>query len=281
MQRIGVHISIAGGLEKALFRAKDLGINTIQIFSHNPRSWKRKPLDAREVSLFKKRRSDFNISPLFIHASYLINLASLNPILLRQSSALLSFELNRADEMGADYVVLHPGSASGDDKERAQKRIISSLNHVLSKKKWKTGILLENTSGARGDLSSRITNLGNIMEHLDYEGVSGICFDTCHAFSAGYDFYSTETVDSLLEEIENLMGIASLKLIHLNDSKGDKGSHFDRHEHIGKGKIGIKGFKLIFSRKAFRQTPIILETPKKNPNDDRENLKKVHQILNH
>ena len=280
MIRIGVHTSIAGGIELSLKRANELGCNTVQIFSHNPRRWAITPIPKENLNIFRKLRSNLSISPVFIHASYLINLAAKDMNTLKRSEELLAVELFRADEIGADYVVLHTGSASKDKSKIARKRAIDSLNRVMSIGRWSAGLLLENTAGERGDISSNIEDIAEILAGVRSNGISGICFDTCHAFSAGYDLRRRETIDSLLDKIERYIGFDKVRLIHLNDSKRDLGARVDRHEHIGKGKIGIKGFQIFFGREEIRSIPLILETPKKSLEDDKQNLAVARKILN-
>lgn len=277
--RIGVHTSIAGGIELSLKRANELGCNTVQIFSHNPRRWAVAPIPRENLNMFRELRSNLSISPVFIHASYLINLATADMNLLHRSEELLAVELFRADEIGADYIVLHTGSASKDERKIAQKRAIDSLSRVMGRGKWGAGLLLENTAGERGDISSTIEDLAEILGGVNSVGISGICFDTCHGFSAGYDLRRPETIDSLLDKIERYIGFDKVKLIHFNDSKRDLGARVDRHEHIGKGKIGIKGFQIFFGREEIRSIPLILETPKKSLEDDKQNLAVARKIL--
>ena len=240
MRRFGVHTSIAGGLHLSLARANALGCNTVQIFSHNPRGWAVKKLSEDDVSAFKALRLSLDISPVFIHSSYLINMASRNVLLRRKSIELLVIEMNRADVVGADYVVLHTGSAAGEDESAARKRAIAALNEVLLSGKWKAGLLLENTAGERGDISSQVEDLAEIMNGVKGPLISGICFDTCHAYAAGYNIGEEGGIRPLSEEMKKHVGFDKIKLIHLNDSKGAAGSGRDRHEHIGYGKIGLK-----------------------------------------
>ena len=280
MIRIGVHTSIAGGIELSLKRANELGCNTVQIFSHNPRRWAVTPIPRENLNMFRELRSNLSISLVFVHASYLINLATKDMNILKRSEELLAVELFRADEIGANYVVLHTGSASKDKSKIARKRAIDSLNRVMSIGRWSAGLLLENTAGERGDISSNIEDIAEILAGVRSNGISGICFDTCHAFSAGYDLRRHETIDSLLDKIERYIGFDKVRLIHLNDSKRDLGARVDRHEHIGKGKIGIKGFQVFFGREGIRSIPLILETPKKSLEDDKQNLAVARKILN-
>ena len=279
MRKLGVHTSIAGGLHLSLERANALGCNTVQIFSHNPRGWAVKQISEGEASVFKSLRRKLNISPVYIHTSYLINMASRDKILRKKSIALLVTEMDRADEIGADYVILHTGSASGDDENISRKRAIEALNEVAQMELWKTGLLIENTAGERGDISSTIADLSEIMFGVKSPLISGICFDTCHAFAAGYNICNEKDIRSIADEIKKHMGLGKIKLVHLNDSKGDMGSCIDRHEHIGLGKIGIKGLRQFINYQPFKDIPLILETPKKTESDDPMNLEKVRKMI--
>ncbi len=279
-RRIGVHTSIAGGISLSLQRAHELGCKTIQIFSHNPRTWNLKQIEPVEVVRFKEWRSKFDISPVFIHASYLINIASGNQELRDKSITLLSLELDIADQIGAEYVILHPGSSSGEDKDISLKRAIASLTEVSKIKRWKTKILIENTSGKSGDISSSFNDISKIIASLPEYLIGGICLDTCHAFTAGYDISTEAAIKKTVYELKKYTGLNMIKLIHLNDSKGNAGSGLDRHEHIGLGKIGIKGLETFINHPSFRYIPIILETPKKKPGDDPENIAKVLNMIN-
>jgi deoxyribonuclease IV len=277
MRRLGVHTSIAGGLHLSLETANALGCHTLQIFSHNPRGWFVRGLIDEDVSLFKSLRLRFDISPVFIHSSYLINMASKDDVLNRKSVDLLIAELQRADVIGADYVILHAGSAAGDDERAARKRAIRALNRVSRSGKWKAGLLLENTAGERGDISSRLEDLAEIIEGVKGRLISGICFDTCHAYAAGYNIREGR-VQIISADIEKYIGFDKIRLIHLNDSKGAMGSGLDRHEHIGLGRIGKEGLGRFINHLPLRNIPLILETPKKQESDDPENLQKVREM---
>jgi deoxyribonuclease IV len=280
MRRLGVHTSIADGIHLSLERANALGCDTLQIFSHNPRGWAVKTVSEEDVSIFKSLRIKFDISPVYIHASYLINMASGDRTLRKKSIALLVTEMDRADTTGADYVILHTGSASGDDENISRKRAIWALNEIARMGKWNAGLLIENTAGKRGDISSTIIDLSEIMTGVKWSLISGVCIDTCHAFAAGYNIRYNTGIQKISGEIGRYIGFDKLKLIHLNDSKGDVGSGIDRHEHIGLGKIGTKGLKQFINCQPLKDVPLILETPKKKESDDPGNLKKVRRMLN-
>lgn len=271
-RRLGVHTSIAEGIHLSVERAWELRCNTVQIFSHNPRTWLIKEMPHESVLRFKGLRRAYDITPVFIHTSYLINLASSNIDVLNKSLNLLIQELDIADALGADYLVLHTGSASQDTAEISRKRAINALKEISAKKTWRAGLLLENTAGERGDISSNIKDLAEIIRKTDSSLIAGVCIDTCHAFQAGYDLSDPKFISEIAAEIGRYIGFEGVKLIHLNDSKKDLGNRVDRHDHIGSGKIGIEGLRNFINHPEFKNIPLILETPKKEPGDDARNL---------
>lgn len=278
-RRLGVHTSIAGGIHLSLERAKTLGCNTIQIFSHNPRQWFVSEIPEHATAKFRELRKAYDINPVYIHTSYLINLAASNNDILDKSVRLLIQELDIADKLGVEYVVLHTGSASQDTEDNARKRATEALKNVAQEKAWKTKLLLENTAGERGDISSHIKDLAEILHETGEPLIGGICIDTCHAHAAGYDLSDREGLQKLVCEIETLIGFNKLKLIHLNDSKKGYNSRVDRHEHIGHGSIGGEGLKRFANHPALKNIPLILETPKKSDEDDIKNLKTVNSFF--
>jgi deoxyribonuclease-4 len=277
--RLGVHTSIAGGISKSIERAAALNCNTMQIFSHNPRQWKKSAIPDAEVERFKTLRKQHDINPVFIHVSYLVNLASPSKTLLRKSIDFLSYELATADILGVEYVVLHTGSAAGEDQKSARSRAVEAILKTVESGKYKSCLVLEKTAGERGDITSSITALAEIIDKCSSERIAGICIDTCHAFSSGYDIAESEGANKLVSEIDEYIGLDRLRLIHLNDSKRPLGSGVDRHEHIGAGHIGINGFKTFFSDRRILNVPMVLETPKKSDDDDKANLRKVYRLL--
>ena len=279
MRRIGVHTSIAGGIHKSLERSRKLGCNTLQIFSHNPRGWAARDIGREEINTFIELKKNYDMSPVIIHTSYLINLASSKEILRKKSVKMVKYELDIADKIGAEYVVLHTGSASGDDPKAARIRVIESLMEVSDRGKRRSGLLLENTAGQRGDITSKIYELSEIIENVPTGLISGICLDTCHAFSAGYDIRKVKGINTLSDEIEKYFDKDIVRLLHLNDSKGSLGSGLDRHTHIGKGEIGTKGIRKFLLLPRFSKIPVILETPKKSESDDIDNLRRVKKLL--
>lgn len=277
IRRYGVHTSIAGGIELSLVRAKDFGCNTTQIFSHNPRQWLVKEIPYESILKFKKMRIEYDINPIFIHTSYLINLASPNKDVIQKSIRLLIVELDIADLLDIEYVVLHTGSADKEDMGR--KRAIESLRQVSDRKIWRTKLLLENTAGEKGDISSKIKDIAEIIDNTGSPLIGGVVIDTCHAFAAGYDIRDDKGLSIFLNEIKKYIGLDRIKLIHLNDSKRQLNSFVDRHEHIGRGYIGINGLKKFINNPLLKDIPLILETPKKSDEDDKRNLETLKSML--
>lgn len=276
--RLGVHVSIAGKIYDSLEKAKELGCESMQIFSRNPRTWQAKEFDSFDVEEFKKRRLKFQIEPLIIHIPYLINLASPDEKLYKKSIKSYLEDIKTADLLEADYFVTHLGSHKGKGVEFGIKRFAEALKGIIEKLDPKIMILLENTSGSGNWLGSNFKEIGEIMEASGCKKRLGLCFDTCHAYAAGYDIACKEGFNKTLKEIDKFIGLEKLKVIHLNDAKGDLGSHLDRHEHITKGKIGKEGFKAILKNPKLRKLTFILETPKEDNKSDIMNLKVVRDI---
>ncbi len=276
---LGVHVSTEGKIYEAVERAHQLGCNTMQIFSRNPQRWRDNFLEPKDIEEFKKRQDEFKIKPLFIHISYLINLASPNPRLYEASIEAYIEDILEAGLLKADYIVTHMGSHKETSEQAGIKRLIDALNIIIEKtKNSPVGIMLENTSGSGSWLGYKFSHQREIIEGLKRKERIGLCFDTAHAYLAGYDIATKDGLGNTLDEIDKLVGINFIKLIHLNDAKGELGSRHDRHEHIGKGNIGLEGIKRIINHPKLRNLPFILETPKKTKEDDMMNLNTVRKL---
>lgn len=278
-RRIGVHTSISGGVHCALERARELGCTTMQIFSHNPRQWFAGAIQEEHARQFRELRERYDVNPVFVHTSYLINLAAMNSDVLEKSIALLIQEMDLADSLGAEYVVLHTGSASQDTAENARRRAVGALRQVARVKTWQAKLLLENTAGERGDISSRIADIAGMIDAVESPLIGGICLDSCHAFAAGYDLGSKRALDTMADDIMRLLGPDAVKLIHLNDAKKGLASGVDRHEHIGEGSIGSEALSSLINHPVFAAVPLVLETPKKTEDDDPRNLALVRKMI--
>lgn len=281
--KIGCHVSIAGGIDNSVVRAEELGCNTMQIFSKNASTWREKVLKKDEVESFRENLKNSNIDPIFIHTSYLINLASSSDELYFKSINAFIEEMKRADLLLPDpYLIIHPGAHTGAGEEYGIQRIIRALNIILEKSadlNLKTMILLEDTAGSGTHLGYTFRQLKRMMEGARDRKRIGMCFDTCHAFAAGYDLSHQEGIEQTLEEIDKYLGLEQLKVIHLNDSKYPLGSRKDRHMHIGKGYIGLEGFRVLVNHKYLKDLPFVLETPKHDEKDDLKNINLVKSLV--
>jgi deoxyribonuclease-4 len=276
---LGVHVSGEGKIYEAVERAHKLGCNTMQIFSRNPQRWRDDFLEPKDMEEFNKRREKFRISPLFIHIPYLINLASPNPRLYEASIEAYIEDILEAHVLKADYIVTHMGSHKETSEEAGIERLIGALNRILEKTKGaNVGILLENTAGSGSWLGYNFSHQKKIISGLNDKRRIGLCLDTAHAYLAGYDISTKEGLAAMLYEIDELVSISLIKLVHLNDAKGKLGSHHDRHENIGKGNIGLEGMKRIINHPKLRNLPFILETPKMTEQADAINLKIVRKL---
>jgi deoxyribonuclease-4 len=251
----------------------------MQIFSRNPQRWRDDFLEPKDMEEFNKRREKFRISPLFIHIPYLINLASPNPRLYEASIEAYIEDILEAHVLKADYIVTHMGSHKETSEEAGIERLIGALNRILEKTKGaNVGILLENTAGSGSWLGYNFSHQKKIISGLNDKRRIGLCLDTAHAYLAGYDISTKEGLAAMLYEIDELVSISLIKLVHLNDAKGKLGSHHDRHENIGKGNIGLEGMKRIINHPKLRNLPFILETPKMTEQADAINLKIVRKL---
>ncbi len=279
--RLGVHVSIAGRLSEAVTRAEALGCQTMQIFSRSPRQWAAKGLDPAEVARFRDLRAAAGITPVVVHASYLINLATPEGALKRRSAEALIDELDRADRIGADFLVVHVGCCRDGGTAEGSARVAETLATVLRSGNWSTRLLLEDTAGERGDVGARLEEIGAILTGLDGAPAAdrvGVCLDTCHLFAAGYDITRPAGVAGVAQLVEQAFGGERLQLIHCNDSKKGLNCRVDRHQHIGQGGIGPPGFAAFLRHPLFRDLPYVLETPKDSPEADPRNLALIRQL---
>ncbi len=273
---LGAHVSIAGGIDNAPDRAKELGCNTMQIFSRNQRMWKAKPLLKEKVITFKRKINDYKIQKISIHASYLINLATNIEEKLQKSLNAMEDELLRGDILEVPYFVIHPGSAIGISEKEGLDNIIKNISFILGKIDPKIKILFETTAGQGNNLGYTFEQLAYLLKNIGSHNI-GICFDTCHVFSAGYDL--KDQYDKVFEQFNAIIGLEKLFVFHINDSKTEFASRKDRHENIGKGSIGLEFFNKLVNDKRFKNIPMILETP---GGDEfyKNNLKLLRRFIN-
>jgi len=260
---LGAHMSIAGGVPTAVERAMKIGCTTMQMFVKNNTQWKGKPLSEDDISTYKKLLSESSIDPVVVHDTYLINLAATDKRILKKSRAALKDELDRAEALGVAYLNFHPGSHIGAGEREGIKRIAESLNIIHEHTQgYNVKSVLETTAGQGTAIGYRFEQLRAIIDGVDEKERMAVCVDTCHVFAAGYDISTVEGYEATFREFDEVIGLDRLVAFHVNDSKRELGSHVDRHEHIGKGKIGKAGFRYLMNDERFRNIPKILETPK-------------------
>ncbi len=276
MIRLGVHVSIGKGLPGAIDRAQALGCDGFQMFVANPRGWARKPLAQTDIDLFKTKRKASKLWPVVVHLAYLPNPASEDPELYEKSIVTLAEEFRRANLLEADFFVFHPGK--NKERQTGIERIIKAVNVVLNQVSGPTLLLFENQAGAGGEIAGHFEELQELIAGVKEQDRVGVCFDTCHAFAAGYDLSSWEGWEKTLEELDRYLGMDRLKMFHLNDAMGLLGSHLDRHQHIGSGNIGLNGFEYLVNHSQLNKLPGILETPQESDADDLNNLLTLRRL---
>ncbi len=277
--RIGVHVSIAGHIYESLDRARALGCNTMQIFSRNPRGWGTTRLEASAVTEFKRLKAKYDIRPVVVHIPYLINLATSDEKLYKKSIDAYIEDLKRADMLEAEYFVTHLGSHVGAGEDRGIANFVKALNIIINRAKPKTMILLENTAGSGSWIGYKFEHLKRIRDSLDKKGGVGVCLDTAHTFEAGYDIKTKTGLENTIKEIDKLLGLGLVKVIHFNDSISPLGSKVDRHQHLGKGKIGLEAMGRIINHPRLKNAAFIMETPKKTDNDDKRNMSAAKKLI--
>ena len=263
MPRLGAHLSIAGGLPRAVDRAEASGCEALQIFTKSAGQWRARELPPDEVALFKRRVKQTGIRPVVAHNSYLINLAAADPALRTRSVEALGEELDRAETLGLDGLVMHPGSFTSGNEHDGLRLIAEGLEAVLEPRSdGKTRLLLEHTAGQGTNLGHRFEHLAEIIGRLNGSRRIGVCLDTCHLIASGYDICSDAGYEDTFRQFGRIVGFSRLKVFHFNDSKKPCGSRVDRHEHIGKGCLGLAPFRRILNDPRFAKLPMLLETPK-------------------
>jgi len=277
--KIGFHAPIKGGVHNALIVARDTGCDTVQLFSRNPRGWLAKPLTFADVLLFRKTRRLTKISPVLIHCNYLVNLAAADAAMLEKSRISFREEIERAMLLGVDYLVVHPGSARGSCEADGITKCAKSLK--IACKRLKLGslrILLENTAGQGDCIGHRFEHLREIMNACP-ELPLGVCFDTAHAFTAGYDIREEDGLEALIDKLQRTVGTRKVRAIHFNDSRAAYNSRVDRHWHIGEGHIGKDALRRVARHPKLRHAAFILETPYDDPRADLQNLETLRSFV--
>jgi len=277
---LGAHMSISGSIDQSVDRAKDLGCTTFQIFTGNPRGWDINTLNDDITKLFIEKIKKNNYNKIVTHMPYLPNLATSNDIIFNKSVKTLKNELIKCDKLTIPYLVTHLGSHLGKGIEFGIENVTKALRLTLEEVNNNVKILLENMAGTKNSVGSKFENIIKIIDGVDNQDKLGVCFDTCHAFAAGYELRNLEGIDNTLKNFDETIGINKLKVIHLNDSMGEFNCNRDRHQHIGLGYIGKNGFKTFVNDSRIKHLPMILETPINNERDDVGNLLEIKTYLN-
>lgn len=271
---LGAHMSVAGGLDQALYRGRTAGCDVIQIFSKNSNQWKAKPLTVEDISNFKKARLETGVFPAMVHSSYLINLCSDKEEEWKKSVEALHIEMERVEALEMPYLVLHPGSHLGAGEAVGISRAAEALNLLFQRTaRFKMQILMELTAGQGSCIGSRFEEVGAIFDRIKAPERIGVCFDTCHVFAAGYDLRTETHYQETMDALDRAVGLGQVRAFHLNDCKKDLGCRVDRHDHIGQGKMGTAPFSFLMNDPRFFGLPMVLETPKgKELKEDIQNL---------
>lgn len=288
--KVGFHVSIAGGISNSVDNALKIGCKAFQIFSRNPRGWDAKQLKVEDVQNFQIKLADSKIQrkSVFVHMPYLPNLSAPDSKLYKKSVDVLTDEIQRCSILDIPYLILHLGSSLGKGSDNGISQLIKACNFAFDKY-YKSSekqrgnkpvtILLENSAGQKNSIGAKFEEIRAILDRLNCAEKFGICLDTCHAFAAGYDLRTEYGVNTTIDQLQKIIGLKELKVIHLNDSKDKINSKRDRHEHIGLGEIGEKGFKALFNHTAIRKLPLIMETPNDGKRCDSDNLKVVLSLI--
>jgi deoxyribonuclease-4 len=281
-RRIGIHTSSAGGVHNAAERAYRLGCNTFQIFSSSPRQWAPFELGEPQCAEMNRLRSRYDLKPLVIHTNYLVNLASSTELFLKKSMEAFRGEVERALSLCADYLVLHPGSFRGADREQGLVRTaaaIAASTQGLDLAKRGLTILIENTAGSEFSLGGSFEQVAEVIERLEGIIPVGACIDTCHTHVSGYDIVSQDGLYDTLLHLDATIGLNCVKVWHCNDAKAARGSKLDRHEQIGKGSIGLQTFRVLLNDLRLAHAAFIAETPMEKPGDDRRNVRALKNLV--
>src|SRR5574338_1730371 len=275
--QVGLHVSIAGSIDKAVDNAVAMECTAFQIFTRNPRGWAAKPLTSKDITSFKEKlvASKIDRFATVAHMPYLPNLSSPEDDPFARSLSSLIDEIKRCSKLGIPYIVAHLGSHKGAGDKKGIEKLVKAFTKAAADTPDDVMILLENTAGQKNSVGSDFEQLALILSQLKPAKRFGVCLDTCHAFAAGYDLRSEKTAASILDQFDKFIGYEHLKIVHLNDSKGEIGCNIDRHEHIGLGRIGETGLRHVVKFANSKKIPIILETPIDDRRDDFGNIKKV------
>jgi deoxyribonuclease-4 len=281
-KRIGIHLGTAGGASNAVERAVEIGANTFQIFSSSPRMWRAPKIDPKQAARMKELRAKFDVGPLVIHTSYLVNVCSQTEEIREKSVVAFRGEIERALALGAEYLVLHPGSWKGLTRDEGLKLAADSIARAIDGLPWQGTpfhILIENTAGAEFSLGGSFEQVAELVERLKISAPMGVCLDTCHTHVAGYDLVSAEGYEQTVAKAAATVGLGAVRVWHMNDAKAARGSKLDRHEQIGKGTMGLEPFRRLLNDERFAHAAFIAETPVDEPGDEERNVRVLKSLV--
>jgi deoxyribonuclease-4 len=280
-RRIGVHLGTSGGVSNTVLRAKEIGANTFQIFSSSPRQWRAAAVDLEQAERLRELRAQYDVSPLVIHTSYLVNLCSVTEDVRRKSVDAFRGEMERALTLGAEYLVLHPGSWKGMTRNEGLKLAAESIESAIDGLPWQGtqfSILIENTAGSECSLGGSLDQVAELVMLLRNHAPVAVCLDTCHTHVAGYDIVSDEGYEETMIQIEATVGFDAVRVWHCNDAKAARGSKLDRHQHIGQGTIGLEPFRRLLNDPRFAHSAFIAETPVDDDGDEASNVTALKRL---
>lgn len=287
-KRIGIHLGTAGGASNAVEKAREIGANTFQIFSSSPRMWRAPKVDPKQAERMRELRAKLDVGPLVIHTSYLVNVCSQSDEVREKSIDAFRGEIERALVLGAEYLVLHPGSWKGLTREEGLKLAANSITRAIDGLPWQasppgrgTGfhILIENTAGAEFSLGGSFEQVAELVTRLRATAPVGVCLDTCHTHVAGYDMVSAEGYEDAMAKVAATVGFDAVRVWHCNDAKAARGSKLDRHEHIGQGTMGVEPFRRLLNDTRFAHAAFIAETPVDEPGDEERNVRVLKSLV--
>ena len=281
-KRIGIHLGTAGGASKAVERAQEIGANTFQIFSSSPRMWHAPKVDHKQAERMRELRAAFDVGPLVIHTSYLVNVCSQSNEVREKSVHAFRGEIERALALRAEYLVLHPGSWKGLTRDEGLKLAADSIERAIDGLPWQgTGfhILIENTAGAEFSLGGSFEQVAELVERLKTTAPVAVCLDTCHTHVAGYDLLSAKGYEETMRQVAATVGFDAVRVWHCNDAKAAQGSKLDRHEHIGQGTMGVEPFRRLLNDVRFGHAAFVAETPVDEPGDEERNVRVLKSLV--
>jgi deoxyribonuclease IV len=281
-KRIGVHLGTAGGASNAVDKAHEIGANTLQIFSSSPRMWRPQKIDPKQAERMRTQRAKLDVGPLVIHTSYLVNVCSQTAEFREKSVVAFRGEIERALMLGAEYLVLHPGSWKGLTRNEGLKLAAESIQRAVDGLPWQGtdfSVLIENTAGAECSLGGNFEQVAELIGRLKAHAPVGVCLDTCHTHVSGYDFTTEEGYRETIMQADITFGVDAVRVWHCNDAKALRGSKLDRHEHIGQGNIGIEPFRWLLNDPRFADCAFVAETPNDDPGDEERNVKVLKSLV--